>query len=230
MQSTSRHSSSPFRVRPAFLALSLLACAAMAMVFIRTRSEGCDTYVEADQSLVAHAGGGLPDRFYANDFEAMDLAVSNGFELIELDFLMVDGQLSIGHDKSRISAVSVDELRNWLARHPGVSIITDLKSGNRHLALLREKLGTQQIIPQIYHPSEFELARSLGFERIIFTAYRMDRDDWQDEVNGLDLFAVTIPEARRDLARGLTHTVYLHTVNEPVPGYGLYTQCLIPAS
>jgi len=25
------------------------------------------------------------------------------------------------------------------------------------------------------------------------------------------------------------HPVYLNTVNEPLPGYGLYTDCLIPA-
>jgi len=31
------------------------------------------------------------------------------------------------------------------------------------------------------------------------------------------------------LARFIDHPVFLNTVNEPIPGYGLYTDCLIPA-
>lgn len=210
----------------------LLALALALGTFAYTRSqlaEGCEVYIPVDQPLIAHAGGGLSDRFYANNREAIDLAVSHGFELIELDFLVRDGQLLIGHDDRRISDVTLADLRDWLASNPQVSIVTDVKSGNSHLPSLAAALGKERLIPQIYHPSEFAEVRSLGFERVIFTAYRMGRDDWQDEVNALDLLAVTVPEERKHLAEDVRHPVYLHTVNQPLPGYGLYTDCLIPA-
>lgn len=159
----------------------------------------------------------------------MNLAVEHGFELIELDFLVSDGALVVGHDEGRISEVTLASLKDWLDAHPGVSIVTDIKSGNQYLPTLREQLGTDQVIPQIYSPSQYTAVRSLGFERIIFTSYRMGRDDWQSEANALDLFAVTIPADRLNLANGVNHPVYLHTVNEPVEGFGLYTQCLVPA-
>lgn len=126
--------------------------------------------------------------------------------------------------------MSPEDLVNWLAVNPEVSIITDMKDGNTYLPLLREVIGSMQhrFIVQIYDPGEFDAAKNLGFERQIFTAYNMPDDNWHAAVNALNLFAVTIPASRMYLADGVRHPVFLHTVNRPLKADGLYTDCLIP--
>ena len=218
-------------MRPFHLALiGSAALLAGAVLFARMNraEEGCDAYVPADQTLIAHAGGGLPDEFYANSVEALDLAYGHGHRLFEIDFLVKDGRLSVGHDEDRPGDPLAD-VAAWFAAHPDAVLVTDLKDGNRRLPLVAEAFGTARVIPQIYDPSEYAAVRAMGFDRIIFTAYRMPSDDWRGAVNALDLWAVTIPKERAELAEGLRHPVFLHTVNEPMPGFGLYTDCLIPA-
>jgi len=52
-----------------------------------------------DITLIAHAGGGLPQGTYSNAREAFDLSAANGFSLIEADFNWTrDGQLVLMHD------------------------------------------------------------------------------------------------------------------------------------
>lgn len=59
----------------------------------------------------------------------------------------------------------------------------------------------------------------------------MGDEGWQDATNALPLRAVTMPVERRYLASRITkHPVFLHTVNKPMKGFNLYTDCLIPAS
>ncbi len=190
----------------------------------------CAAYTPVPNPLIAHAGGGLPDEVYANNLRAMDLAVKHGFHLIELDFIVIDGKIELGHDEDSLSGTSIAALSAWLTRHPDVSIVTDMKSGNEYLPLLVRSLGTKQLIPQIYDMSQYAAVKKLGFDRIIFTAYRQADDNWRKSINAFDLWAVTMPGEKRALAKGIRHPVYLHTVNEPLAGnFGLYTDCLIPA-
>lgn len=217
------------------IALWGAALAAMTPFALRASGafDGCDAYVPAAVPLIAHAGGGLPDATYTNSRAALDLAAKHGFSRIELDFLMVDGTLRIGHDRARISALTLPQLMAWLDAHPRVSIVTDLKSDNlAGLAALKAAAGPRldRFIPQIYAPAEYAPVAALGYPAPILTIYRIGDSGWQQAANRLPLRAVTMPYDRRELAQGLNKPVYLHTVNQPIEGYGLYTDCLVPAA
>ncbi len=197
----------------------------------RRDPEGCSAYVPAEGPLVAHAGGGLPDRLYANDLEALDLAARHGFTLIELDFMERNGRLTIGHDGMPESSLSILELMKWLDLHPRIAIITDVKTNKINgLKQLADIAGFRQarFIPQIYSPSEYAPVIALGYSAPILTVYRIGDDGWQAEANALPLRAITIPVDRSYFAKGIKHPVFLHTVNHPIANYGLYTDCLVP--
>ncbi len=198
----------------------------------RPATPGCESYTSVGQPLIAHGGGGLPDRSYANNLEALNLAAKHGFSLIEMDFMDVNGKLVIQHDGLPQSSLTVSGLMQWLDRHPGISIVTDVKTDNRSgLAMLKRAAGARvdRFIPQIYAVDEYKATSALGFQKPIFTVYRIaSGQEPVAAINALDLQAVTMPVDRKALAERITHPVYLHTVNRPMPGYGLYTDCLVP--
>ena len=110
-------------------------------------------------------------------------------------------------------------------------MVTDFKSDNLEgLSLLARLAGPNKarFIPQIYTPDQFKPVAKMGFSAPIFTVYSLGDEGWQREANALPLRAVTIPVERKYLASGIRHFVFLHTVNEPMEGVGLYTDCLIP--
>ena len=194
--------------------------------------ERCERYQRVDQPLIAHAGGGLPTAIYTNGMEAMETAAAHGFRLIELDFWRTSKGLALGHNPDHLSPVTFDQLLDFLRRHPDISIVTDFKTDNllglRRIAELAGPMKSR-FIPQVYSLDEFLPAMDLGFPRPILTAYRSWNFGWLFRVNSVPVRAVTIPYNQRHLARLVDHPVYLHTVNSPTPGYGLYTDCLIPA-
>ena len=218
-------------------ALNWLAAAVIAVsapTLLRGSSQPhCAAYTQASQPLVAHAGGGLPDRTYANDREAIDLAARHGFRLLEMDFMERDGHLTIGHDGMPESSLTISELLNWLAVHPGIRVITDVKTDNvQGLSQLAKMAGPMRnrFIPQIYSTDQYPAVAALGYPAQILTVYILPQGfHWQSAANALPLFAVTVPVDRRNEAVGVRHPIFLHTVNEPMPGYGLYTDCLVPA-
>ncbi|MCW3798339.1 hypothetical protein OMW55_11045 [Sphingomonas sp. BN140010] len=217
--------------------LPLLSLVLAAMCLDRwgypTPPERCANYRPAPGPLIAHAGGGLPDRIYSNELAAMKLARAHGFRWIELDFVEEGGAIRLGHDPWRMSGTTVAQLLAWLQSEPSVRIVTDFKTPNvSGLAALRRAAGPLQdrFIPQIYSPSEYHPVRRLGYGAPILTAYRLGWLGWQRAANRLPLLAVTLPYNRRFLAPLLRHPIFLHTVNEPVPGVGLYTDCLVPLS
>jgi glycerophosphoryl diester phosphodiesterase len=218
------------RIRIGVLAAALFSLGGMA--YLRA-NPSCQTYVPSNATLVAHAGGGLPDGTYTNSREAIDLAARHSFELIEIDFLERDGRLLIGHDEGRLSRLTVAELLAWLEAHPAISIVTDIKTDNlRGLALLKQAAGVRidRFLPQIYHPAQYGPVAAMGYRSPILTIYRLPAEvEWRDAANRLPLYAVTMPYDRREAAQGVQHKVFLHTVNEPIEGFGLYTDCLIPA-
>lgn len=219
------------RARIATIACLALGCTALWSLRAAPPA-GCDAYIPAPGPLIAHAGGGLPGRTYANDAEALDRAATHGFRLIELDFMVRDGRLTIGHDGLPESSLTVPALMAWLDAHPDVAIVTDLKTANLPgLTLLKQAAGRRigRFIPQIYHPDEYAPVTALGYPVPILTVYRLGDSGWQQAANALPLRAVTMPYDRRHLAGAVHHPVFLHTVNHPVAGFGLYTDCLIPA-
>ena len=192
----------------------------------------CEHYQPAPQPLIAHAGGGLPNATYTNSMRAMETAASHGFRLIELDFWLTQKGLALGHDRNHLSTVTFEQLLDFLRRHPDISIVTDFKDDNlQGLRRIAELAGPmqQRFIPQIYDLEDFRPVMAMGLPTPIFTAYRSWSLGWVFRANSVPVRAVTMPYNQRHLARLIDHPVYLHTVNSPTPGYGLYTDCLIPA-
>jgi hypothetical protein len=195
-------------------------------------SEGCRVYPKTNSPLIAHAGGGLPNKFYANNLEALNLAYSHGHRMFELDFIELDGHLLVGHEIQKAAAMTLAELLAWMDAHPDATIVTDMKSNNLEgLRLLKEAAGSKvtRIIPQIRFPEQYKPVREMGYPAPILSIYFLGKDGWQTEVNQIPLFAVAMPAKWRDRAKGIRHPIYLYTVNQPLPGYGLYTDCLIPS-
>lgn len=214
--------------RVATACVVLAASVALAALY-RPSAEGCPAYIPHDGPLIAHAGGGLPDRLYANNLEALNLAVKHGHTLIELDFIEKDGALLIGHDESRMSDLTVPQLMSWLERNPSVSIVTDIKTDN--LSGLSKLSNRERFIPQIYSPDEYAAVSKMGFQEPILTVYRL-RDGWQEAAKSLPLRAVTVPYERRSEASGIHRPLFVHFVDVPerkVAGFGLYTRCFVPA-
>lgn len=80
-------------------------------------------------TLLAHAGGGLPEGIYANSLQAMDLAVSNGFDLIEIDLSWTsDDALVAIHDWQ-------DSFAAWFSMPP--------------VQWVRSKLGVPLLVPEL---------------------------------------------------------------------------------
>ena len=193
--------------------------------------ERCERFQPADQPLIAHAGGGLPTAIYTNRLEAMELAAKHGFKLVELDFWRTEKGIALGHDPRNLSTTTFDQLLDFLRRNPEISIVTDFKTANVHgLRRIAELAGPMRtrFIPQIYDLKEYRPVLAMGFPPPILTAYRKLNIGWIFEANKIPLRAVTMPYNLRFLAGLSDHPVYLNTVNEPLPGYGLYTDCLIP--
>jgi hypothetical protein len=193
----------------------------------------CERYQPVNQPLIAHAGGGLPTAIYTNRLEAMELAAAHGFRLIELDFWRTGKGISLGHNSDQLSTTTFDQLLDFLRRHPDVSIVTDFKADNvdglRRIAELAGPLRTR-FIPQIYDLNEYQPVMAMGFPSPILTLYRSLNITWVLRANKMRIRAITMPYNQRYLVKLVDHPVYLHTVNQPMPGYGLYTDCLIPAT
>lgn len=138
--------------------------------------------------------------------------------------------------KFGLTRLSLDSLLAWLRNHPG-QIVTDFKSGNLEgLGLIASKAQDLQhrFIPQIYTLPEYNAVRDLGYEKVIFTTYRLSPSaDVLKQIDALDLFAITVPG--RDVVEAAkiisNNRILTHTINAPVtlPASGYYTDCLIPA-
>ena len=204
-------------------------------------------------ALVTHGGGEAAGQLVSNSVEGLEQAAAAGQRFFELDFSWTaDGELVLIHDWERsyqrffsryegpptrrefmsmdmnfgLSQLDFTGLLVWLARHPEVRIVTDIKERNveglRYIAS-RAGAARQQFVPQIYAPEEFDEARALGFENIIFSLYRSDLDDAAllAFLDSHPVTAVTMPlqrAIRQDTAELLSERkvfVYAHTVNHP---------------
>jgi glycerophosphoryl diester phosphodiesterase len=120
--------------------------------------------------------------------------------------------------------LSLPMLESWLRTHSDARIVTDIKARNLDgLRYISKNVASKsQYVPQIYRRNEFEPARELGFEDIIFTLYRSPAKDQEvrDFSDETPLFALTVPHQRIEkngfaalLAAG-DGTVYAHTIND----------------
>ncbi|MEL8056070.1 MAG: hypothetical protein AAGK66_07945 [Pseudomonadota bacterium] len=145
-----------------------------------------------------------------------------------------------------LTPLTLDDLIIWMRANPDIAIITDIKGPNLEgLKAIKEALQGQvsQIIPQIYTADEYEPVRVIGFERIIFTAYRssMSAPDILEFARDTELFAVTVPhvglaEDSQAWLAAMPVPVLTHTVNDAERAAdlmewgvsGFYTDYLIP--
>ena len=264
------------------------ALIALCIFLLRPATAPKPDYVPiANMTLIAHAGGGLPQGIYSNAKEAFDLSAKNGFTLIEADFnLTKDGSIVLMHDwdarhyqyfsklswmppllaklrprratgqqnfmartmNKGLHQMDLDALLIWMRAHPQVKIITDVKGNNIDvMAAIKDKAPQLQgqFIVQIYAPQEYAPIAALGYEHIIFTAYRSPLSDAEliNFARANKLYALTIPAARASAELSLVMTaintpVFAHTLNteadvqnfKSIGVTGLYTDYLYPAN
>ena len=115
-------------------------------------------------------------------------------------------------------------LKNFLNDNDQILIITDFKTDNiEGLRFIKKYFDSEidRFIPQIYYEDEYKKVKNLGFEKIIFTLYRIpnvSNDQISKMIKKMDLFALTMNPAR--LRSGIAKKIdkqnffiYVHTVN-----------------
>lgn len=145
-----------------------------------------------------------------------------------------------------LTQLALADLLDWMRRHPDARIVTDIKSDNlAGLSRIAEAASElrARFVPQVYDFTEFEPVRALGFDSIIFTAYRSaaDPDAIVAFANGQAIYAVTLPASRltgawAGIADRIGAPVFTHTVNDALLAAdlarlgvaGLYTDYLVP--
>ena len=144
-----------------------------------------------------------------------------------------------------LTPLSLEDFMTWLKETPDVAIVTDVKGNNYELLnYIRENYSQSynRFIPQIYSFEEYQRVSQLGYEDIIFTAYRSGAsfEDLNKFAQKNKLHAITIPKSRirshvNSLLPGLSTPVWVHTVNNLEEAEymrrlgvaGLYTDFLI---
>ncbi len=209
--------------------------------------------LKPDMPRIAHAGGGLNGQTYTNSLQALDSSYQKGFRYFEIDLIWTkDDRLVCLHDwgktaqrlwgyeggepvtlevfnalvdsRPEITSCTLDSLNQWMRRHPGTFIITDIKDRNiEGLELVAQKIDRshKRIIPQFYQPEEYDSVRAIGYKKMIWTLYQFtgSREDVLEQVAPMKLFAVTMPRKRayQGVAADLDAvrvSTYVHTINE----------------
>jgi len=132
-----------------------------------------------------------------------------------------------------------ERLNKWLREHSETYIVTDIKARNleglEYLLSKDRELVLERYIPQIYHYSEYEPVKKMGFKHIIFTLYMLSKnedspDQLFDFVSSHDLYAVTMHTERiekSDLISLLAPTkipIYAHPVTSKEQARDLFTK------
>ena len=187
---------------------------------------------------VAHAGGQYNGKNYSNSIEAIEHNLKF-VKYFELDLQLTKDKRLVCLHEGVVSNKYFNEIKNnidknnycydqtlkdFLYRNEKIKIITDFKSDNiEGLIFIKEyfKSNSDRFIPQIYYEKEYQKVKELGFEKIIFTFYKIP--DFSNKqilkiLDKMDLFALTLDPAR--LRSGLIKKIdkknffiYAHTVN-----------------
>ena len=224
-------------------ALAVLLAIACGLLLHMTRARyapGCAAYPPVRGTmLIGHAGGGLPNRTYANNLAALDAGYARGLRIFELDLHELPfGGIRTGHDWYDVldpASAWLSDVAAWLRRHPDARLITDFKTDNARglarLARLAPDLRGR-IMPFVYTPGDYPVARALGFDKVVFASYRQRADrGWLDYVNDHDVAAVAIPYRDIGLLPLIHRPVFVHVL-EAMPAQrgfaGIITDCLVP--
>jgi len=79
--------------------------------------------------------------------------------------------LKMNHGQTQIGLSNLDA---WLLKHPDAYIVTDVRGNNiQALKLMKKQMKSalKQVIPQMYHPSNYDTLQAMGYDNIIFTLY-----------------------------------------------------------
>jgi len=191
-----------------------------------------------------------------NSIEALDNSVESGGLWIEMDFNWTsDNELVCLHDwdsyysaairgesvpdleyfeKLRTSAYdyespTLDTLIGWMDENPHIKIVTDVKEDNINALKListRYPEYIKRFVPQIYSRDEYAAVEAMGYEKIIYTLYRLSAEERYNALSLKEfadksgkLVAVTTAGDRSfaDKIAGLAKTgipIYIHTIND----------------
>lgn len=196
-------------------------------------------YLNNNKNLrIGHAGGKFNNKSYPNSLAAINFN-SKFTKYFELDLqLTKDNRLVCLHhpiieDKnfSDIKDKIINEnycydvtLKKFLDENKEIIIITDFKTDNiQGLNFIKKNFSniSSRFIPQIYREDEYKIVKNLGFERIIFTMYRVSsysNKKIAKIIENMDLFAITMnpPRLRSGIMKLITkkdYFVYVYTVN-----------------
>lgn len=157
-------------------------------------------------SLIAHACGGIDGRTYTNSKEAIENAISNGYNIIETDLTITDGgniicyhswDYSISYQEFMnkkvnylYSPMNLDMLFNYLVDNPSLYCVTDMKClyGEIDTQIIQGIVDyatsnhlehiLNQFIIQIYYEDDLAKVNSIyPFNNIIYTQYMNESDD-----------------------------------------------------
>jgi len=201
-----------------------------------------------DRSPVSHAGGIVEGYTYTNSIEAFELRAEEGYKLLEVDMQWTqDGVLVCGHDwrdnwfgeggyapaynewRSKrtglhMTPCDMEELGNFLEQYPDRLLVSDIKNNNidglRYIMSKYPEVAAH-LVPQIHNIAESEVARELGFDKLIYTLYRDRRPNKlvYHDVAQIEPVAVTMPvwRMKTGAANYLSkhgYETYVHTLNE----------------
>lgn len=127
-------------------------------------------------------------------------------------------------NNSELDICTLDTLAKWMILNKEAFIVTDIKKNNiEGLYKISKKYPelVERFIPQIYHPSEYLIAKSYGYRDIIWTLYRYREDDESViyYTEKMDLLGITMPinRAKDGLAQRIKDATgvlsWVHTIN-----------------
>jgi len=196
-------------------------------------------YLDNNKNLrVAHAGGQFEGKTYPNSIQSISFNTQYT-KYFELDFQLTKDRRLVCLHHPNVSNNYFHEikdeifknnycydkiLKDFLKKNKEVIIITDFKSDNiEGVSFIKDYFNQEssRFIPQIYYENEYQKAKDLGFDKIIFTFYRMSNhsnEQISKIIKQMDLFAITMDPAR--LRSGIikkidknSFFVYVYTVN-----------------
>ena len=119
---------------------------------------------------------------------------------------------------------TLDSLAAWIKKHKDVKIITDAKYHNlKAIKLILKSYPNliDNLIPQFYQPSEYQLLKDTGFNQLIWILYQYQGsyESVVEHSNEMELFAISMraSQAKKKFTKELRnngHKVFVYTVNK----------------
>ena len=161
----------------------------------------------AQLGKVMHAGGAVMIDGEcvrgSNSFEGLVRCAESGESAVELDFIFTsDGRLVCAHDwegrksipeyeefmtevvSSRLTPLDAEAVVRFMRENEEITLVTDIKDERfeEALAALSDAAGEikERVVVQIYSEEQLVTARACGFERVIYTLYRLTWDEKND--------------------------------------------------